>query len=708
MTLKILRILLVLMAGAASSTAQDPEKPRHTNALIHSKSPYLLQHAHNPVNWHPWGDEAFAEAKRRGVPVFLSIGYSTCHWCHVMERESFENEEIASFLNEHFVCIKLDREERPDVDAMYMRAVQAFNRGRGGWPASLFLTADRKPFFGGTYFPPEAFQALISQVARIWKERRSDLESDGDRLVDFLRKTAERETAKDIPPASLVAEAAGAYVEIWDEERGGFGGAPKFPRTSVHDLLLRTARDESHEEAAQAAVSSLAAMARGGIRDHVGGGFHRYATDAIWLVPHFEKMLYDQALIASTYLDAGLATGDAQLLDVARDTLNAMIRDFQGPEGGFFVGYDADSGGKEGLFYLWSIEELHSVLDESEYAVVAARFAPTETGNWKEYPGRNILAVRRTWEAVARQTGLKPAKARRIWSRAREKLRTERARRAPVALDDKVLSAWNGMAIATLARAGRCLDSAEYLNASRRAMRFIRSKLVGTDGNLLRRYRDGEARFRATLADEAWIGRAALELFQATGQIDLAVFAIERAEAIVNGHRDKAGDLLDAPHGTEDVLVNVMDPYDGARPAPVSAALHLLLRIADMTGDARFREAADMALRRLAGDLSNSPLNHPALLQTLADRRGGLTEVVIIASSGDPLGAALRREVNGRYLPDALVLFLTPEQAREGEKRIPLLRSKGLGPEGVAQAFVCHGGVCKLPTSDVKVLAGQL
>ncbi|HGY90359.1 MAG TPA: thioredoxin domain-containing protein [Planctomycetes bacterium] len=708
MTSKSLSILLVLAVISASSTAQEPEKPRHTNALIHSKSPYLLQHAHNPVDWHPWGDAAFAEAKRRGVPVFLSIGYSTCHWCHVMERESFENEEIASFLNEHFVCIKLDREERPDVDAMYMRAVQAFNQGRGGWPASLFLTPERKPFFGGTYFPPKAFKALTAQVAEIWKNRRSDLEADGDRLVAFLRKTAMRETAKDLPPANLVTQAAEGYFGLWDKERGGFGGAPKFPRTSVHELLLRFARDENRKDVLEAATSSLLAMSRGGIRDQIGGGFHRYSTDANWLVPHFEKMLYDQALVASSYLDAGLASGDTALIDVARDTLDAMIRDFQGPEGGFFVGYDADAAGKEGLFYVWSIKELKSALDKDEYAVVASRFGPTETGNWSEYPGRNILAVQRSWEAVAKETGFDIAKVRRVWAAAREKLRAARSLRTPPALDDKVLSAWNGMAIEALARAGRSLDSPRYLAAARRAMQVIREKLVDGDGNLLRRYRDGDARFPATLADEAWAGRGALELYQATGEVGFAAFAVARASAILAGHRDKAGDLLDARKGTEDVLINIMDAYDGARPAPVSAALHLLLRVADLTGEKRFAEAADQALRRLAGDLTESPLNHPALLQVLADRRGGLTEVVVIAQPDDPHGAALRREVNRRYLPDALVLFVTPQQARSAEKLIPLLESRGLGAAGEARAYVCRGGVCKLPTSDPKVLAGQL
>ncbi|MCA9321318.1 MAG: thioredoxin domain-containing protein, partial [Planctomycetes bacterium] len=626
--------------------------------------------------------------------------YSTCHWCHVMEHESFENEEIAALLNREFVCIKLDREERPDVDSVYMKAVQAFSR-RGGWPASLFLTPDRVAFYAGTYFPPEHFKKLSEQVAELWKTKPEALRDDAARTLAFIKDAYAMKASKDLPPASLALAAAERFIEGHDAKLGGFTPAPKFPRTSVHELLVSLAATGEVEAAAAPALFSLLAMSRGGIRDHVGGGFHRYSTDERWLVPHFEKMLYDQALIANTYLEAGLFAADEHLLGVARDTLDTMLRDFRGDHGAFLVGYDADSGGIEGSFYVWTRDSIEKLLPEAQSAVVIARFAVPKEGNFDEIPGHCVLAIRDDWAGVAGSLEIEVAEARRLWSLARETMRKARNDRVAPRLDDKVLTAWNGMAITALVRASRALDEPRYLAAAESAMTFLAESMTNAEGRLFRRFRGGDLRFDATLEDQAWAGLAAQEMFLATREVKWLAFAEARSKDLLSWHQAKDGALLEARHDADDLITRLIDAYDGATPSGLSVALRFLTVQHALTGQAELRTALDAALRAIGTGLAISPEAYPYLLTSVRTRHLGLREVVIVGDPDDPTRQAMQRHLDRQRLPGTLVMVADDHEAAALEKKIPLLAQRR-SQDGTARAWVCRDGVCLDPASDLE------
>ncbi|MDW8310432.1 MAG: thioredoxin domain-containing protein, partial [Verrucomicrobiales bacterium] len=511
--------------------------PPRANRLAREKSPYLLQHAHNPVDWYPWGEEAFARARRENKPIFLSIGYSTCHWCHVMERESFENEAIARLLNEHFVSIKVDREERPDVDKIYMTFVQA-TTGSGGWPLNVFLTPDLKPFYGGTYFPPDnrygraSFPQVLEHIARLWQERRQEIVASAQELSDRLQAALGGPTPGPLLLTPDILRAAGRlFKAAYDPQHGGFGGAPKFPQPSVPAFLLRYARRFRDEEAVQMVLHTCERMAAGGIHDQLGGGFARYAVDAQWLVPHFEKMLYDNAQLAQLYLDAFLASGREQFAAIARDTLDYVLRDMTHPDGGFYSAEDADSEGHEGKFYCWTRAELQQLLSPEEFAVATRYFGVTEQGNFLDHshpnplPGQNVLSVA--------DPNL-DQRERTLLDAAKQKMFAARTRRVRPQRDEKILASWNGLMLGAFARAGAILGEPRYRDAAERNLTFLRANLWDAATRTLHhRWRDGECDTAQLLEDYACVLDGALHLYEATLQPAHLEFAIAVAETML-------------------------------------------------------------------------------------------------------------------------------------------------------------------------------
>jgi uncharacterized protein YyaL (SSP411 family) len=674
------------------------ERPR-ANRLSREKSPYLLQHRHNPVDWFPWGEEAFEKARAEDRPVFLSIGYSTCHWCHVMERESFEDERVAAFLNRHFVSIKVDREERPDVDRVYMTFVQA-TAGHGGWPLSCFLTPDREPFFGGTYFPPEdrhgqpGFIRLIQGIAALWGSKRSEMANMARAAQELIGQLAAQAGAGEATLTASVIERAGLMLkQSHDERNGGFGGAPKFPQPSQAGLLLRHAKRFNDAAAKEMVLHTCNRMAAGGIFDQLGGGFARYSVDAEWLVPHFEKMLYDNAQLAQLYLDAYLASGEPRYARVVRDTLGYVLRDMTHPEGGFYCAEDADSEGHEGKFYCWTRAELERLLDPAELEIVSRYFGVTERGNFTDHsrphplPGQNVLHVA--------DPRLSEDEAPLLES-SRAKMLAERSRRVRPGLDDKILASWNGLMLGALARAGVVLDDESYLAAADRGLRFVRLRLWEAETRTLyHRWRDGE-RDRVQLLDAyAFLLAGVLDLYQATllpRHIELAVVL---AEAMLARFQDPdAGGFWQSAES--DLIVRVKEDYDGAEPSGNSVACLALLRLAAITDRRDFREAADRTLRLFAGRARDLPQAVPYLLGALDF---WLQEPQRVVIAGDPTSAAAREllvAAHSAYQPNQVVL------GNSGAVD-PFARELPTA-DGEPTAYLCTGSACQEPTRDVRRL----
>ena len=734
-----MRGLLIVAASLALPAAMGPaaageepkEKPtaaaRKPNRLAGEKSPYLLQHAHNPVDWHPWGTEAFEKARTEGKPVFLSIGYSTCHWCHVMERESFEDEEIAAFLNAHFVSIKVDREERPDVDAVYMDFVQA-STGGGGWPMSVFLTPEAKPFFGGTYFPP-----------RDDPRRGRDSSRSSGRYSGAGARTARRSSTARArsampwpgePPArprSLGRVEKGdlrrAYDDFrasFDEERAGFGSAPryapKFPRTTALDFLLRAAaggggvlEEAGRKEAIRMVEATLDAMLRGGIRDHLAGGFHRYSTDREWLVPHFEKMLYDQAIIARTLVDAWRVLGKESYREAARETLDYVLARMRGPDGEIHSAEDADTEGVEGKTYAWRRAEILDALGKDRGTRFAEIHGVSEAGNFPEGgEGANVLSLAIELPEAARRYSKEPADLARELAEDRAKLLAIRDRRPQPLRDDKVLAEWNGLAISALAHVYQATGDARYLDAARSAARFVLDRMV-IDGKLKRRSRLGEVRIDGFLEDHAFLVEGLLDLHEASFEPRFLEEAVRLGREMVRLFWDtEGGGFFSSGTGHEVLITRMKEFYDGAVPSGNSVAYHDLLRLAAMTGDREFTEKADAFDGIARAVIVQSPEAYPRLLCAAHFRIAGPKEIVIAGAAGNAATEAFRREVYTRFLPAKVVLGVDAAGAPEAlVKLAPLLEGKqALG--GIPTAFVCRGGVCKLPARDVETFRAQL
>ncbi|HYG22910.1 MAG TPA: thioredoxin domain-containing protein [Verrucomicrobiae bacterium] len=668
----------------------------HTNRLAREKSPYLLQHAHNPVDWHPWSDIAFEKARAENKPIFLSIGYSTCHWCHVMERESFEDEKVGAWLNEHFVSIKVDREERPDVDKIYMTFVQA-TTGSGGWPMSVFLTPNRQPFFGGTYFPPDnrygrpGFLTLLQHIHQLWQNRREDLlESAAEmhsRLAGMM--AVERGEAEAPVNRDLLRKAGALLKEHYDPRHGGFGGAPKFPQPSHPALLLRYAARFDDKEATQMVLHTCERMAAGGINDQLGGGFSRYAVDAEWLVPHFEKMLYDNAQLVSLYLDAYLASDNPLHAKVARDVLAYVQRDMTHPDGGFYSAEDADSEGHEGKFYCWTRSELAGLLTPEEFNVTARHFGITEGGNFVDHShpaplaNQNVLSI---------ANPVAPADAPLLES-ARAKMIEARSRRIRPHLDDKVLASWNGLMLGAFARAYAVLGDQPFRETAERNLAFIRSALWDADSQtLFHRWREGERDQVQLLEAYAFLLQGVIDLYEAT--IDPAVleFAVQLAESLLKRFYDSdAGGFWQSAAESTDLILRVKEAYDGAEPSGNSVAILALLKLGAICERDEFTAAARKSLQLFAARLEHSPQALTYMLHAVDFSWQEPVRIVIAGDSKDRHAMDLIRAAHGVYQPNRIVM---------GNRGSVDAFAQTLKGEPKPLAYLCSGMTCQAPTAD--------
>jgi len=698
-TAALLAAILVLTASCGAKRKDEAMTygTAGKNRLAQEKSPYLLQHADNPVDWYPWGEEAFAAARAQDKPIFLSIGYSTCHWCHVMEHESFENDSIARLMNDLFICIKVDREERPDVDQIYMRAVQAITRQGGGWPLSVFLTPDLKPFFGGSYFPPEdrygrpGFPSVLRQMSEIYRTRRDEIDRVTADVTKFLQ-TGPEVQAEPLP-ATVLDTAYEQLRRSFDAVWGGFGSAPKFPRSMTLSFLMRYSLRGSDSLAREMAVQTLDKMAGGGMFDHLGGGFHRYSTDREWLVPHFEKMLYDNALLARTYIEALQLTANPRYGRVARHVLDYMIRDLRAPEGAFFSAEDAGSEGEEGKFYVWSRAEVDSILGERS-ALFCEYYDVSDSGNFE---GANILWTPRSLDAVVRVHGLNAEELAQAFAADRSRLLAARNQRVRPHRDEKILTSWNGLAIGALAVAYQVLDEPAYLDAARRAADFILAEMW--DGATLKaRWAGGEIRYDGYLDDYAFLAWGLFDLYEASFAPEYLKAALAVLDAAEAKFTTPEGGYFFAPASNAELLARPQEVYDGALPSGVSVMALNLLRRAEYTGNLAFRDRAADLFRAYRGEVEEYAAGFPQLMCAL-DYYYGQPREVVLAGSPDaaaPLLHALRRQ----FLPNKVVLFKAPDDAGLADLA-PIVKGKD-GAPGEVLAYVCRDFTCKLPTADPK------
>jgi uncharacterized protein YyaL (SSP411 family) len=672
-----------------------------SNRLGSETSPYLLQHAENPVDWFPWGDEAFERARAEDKPIFLSVGYSACHWCHVMEHESFEDDATAALMNEHFVAVKVDREERPDVDAIYMDAVQALT-GAGGWPMSVFLTPDGEPFYGGTYFPDTpryglpSFKQLLAQISDLWQTRRGEVLAAGTNLADELRRQASVEMGAAGEPleASTLSAAVKLLSRSFDRENGGWGDAPKFPQPAAVEFLLRRAHVHEEERPLQMAITTLDSMMRGGIYDQLGGGFHRYAVDQNWQVPHFEKMLYDNAQLARLYLHGWQVTGNKAYRRVAEETLDYVAREMLDASGGFYSAQDADSEGEEGRFFVWTPDQIDAALaDEGDDAqadgeLFMLAYGVTEAGNFE---GKNILHVARTTLDIAQERWLDIGVMEERLQRVRGRLFTERELRVKPGLDDKVLAGWNGLMLGAFAEAARVLGREDYREIAERNAEFLSTHMRGADGRMRRTWKAGSARINGYLEDYANVASGLLELYQCTFDPRWFVDARSLAEAILEHFIDESGGFFDTSEDHEALIMRPKSVQDGAVPSGSSMAAGVLARLACYTGEARYAEAAQAALEPARRGMEVAPLGFANWLCVLDFTLAPPQELALVGRDPEPLLAV----VNAGYRPNLVVALADSD--RDGV--IPLLDDRE-PLDGVATAYVCRQFACHAPVTS--------
>ena len=698
---------------------QPDGSPKHTNRLFLESSPYLRQHAHNPLNWYPWGDEAFELARQLGRPVLLSVGYSTCHWCHVMEEESFDDEEIARYLNENYIAIKVDREVRPDIDAIYMTAVQMMI-GRGGWPMTVWLTPDREPFSGGTYFPARDGDRGVSiGFLTMLRRMKGAYDEDHDRVVEVAAQITQliRESmvpagrGEGLPEAQVLHAAAEYYRESFDPTYGGLAGAPKFPSGLSPRLLLRHHRRTGDEQSLEMATLTLEQMAAGGMYDHVGGGFHRYSTDERWLVPHFEKMLYDNALLTTAYLEAYQATGREDFARVARELLRYVERDMTSPEGAFYSATDADSLGpsgdrEEGWFFTWASAEVEQALDNEEQArVVAAYYDVTADGNFE---GRNIFHTPRPLAEVAQALGLPVDRMGSLLEQAREILYAVRATRPAPLRDEKILTAWNGLMISALAHASLVLEDEAYAARAERAADFVLTYLR-RDGRLLRSYADGRARQTAYLDDYVFLIAGLLDLYEATSDLRWLEEALALDRVLQARYEDQvSGGFFRTSDDQETLLAREKPSYDGAEPSGNSVQLLNLVRMHEFTTDDGYRQRGERALRALEHILTTAPAAAAEALLAVDYYLDTPKEIVIVTPTSRQDAEPLLAQLRVTFLPNRiLIVVVDGEDLAAQMKLIPLLEGK-FARDGQATAYVCENRVCDLPTTDPDVFARQI
>ncbi|HLQ03417.1 MAG TPA: thioredoxin domain-containing protein [Nitrososphaerales archaeon] len=681
-------------------------KARVPNRLIKEKSPYLLQHAHNPVEWYPWGEEALRRAKNDNKPIFLSIGYSTCHWCHQMAHESYESEKVAAILNKNFIPVKVDREERPEVDEFYMKAVQALT-GRGGWPLNVFLTPDLRPFYGGTYFPPEpryglpSFTQLLEFVARLWKEKRDDIQVNASRVIEALKESYAKAGKGELSSGILDAAYA-SVVSAFDSEYGGFGGAPKFPLPTSLNFLMRYYLWSKKELALRSVVKTLESMAAGGIHDHLGGGFHRYSTDRVWLVPHFEKMLYDNTLIARAYLEGFQLTADPRFADVARGIFDWLLTEMADRGGGFYSAQDADTPEGEGVYYTWTVEEVDSVLGERKGETFRQCFGVTRNGNFEKK--RSILHLPTSLESAARRLGIPEAELERSLAESKKKLYEERLKRARPETDDKILTSWNGLAISALSYGCQVLGEERYLKAAERCASFI----VGTmhrGERLLRRYRDGESAIDGTLEDYSFLTQGLLDLYETDFEAGWLKTAVQLNGEMTKLFRDEERGGFFMQQKRDELPAEIKEGYDGPTPSGNSVAALNLLRIGEFTGRDELRKEAERTLRIFQDDLEGEPSSHTYMLVALDFLLGSPREIVV-AEGGRERAHSMVREIHGRLIPNKVLMVLSNDGG-ELESVSPLAEGKK-ALRGNTTAYICQNYTCKKPITDLEELKSAL
>jgi uncharacterized protein len=721
-----------LVTATHSLTDPTPAPSEHTNRLAPEKSPYLLQHAHNPVDWYPWGEEAFAKARRENKPIFLSVGYSTCHWCHVMAHESFESEEVAAIMNREFVNIKVDREERPDVDRVYMTFVQA-TTGGGGWPMSVWLTPDLKPFVGGTYFPPEdrygqpGFKKVLEQIATAWKENHDKIVEQGGKIVSALRESQSSTTAEGKIDAAILDAAYRQLGRSYDPKEGGFGNAPKFPRPVALNFLTRfyarNPKGEFGKQALEMTALTLRKMAAGGMHDHIGGGFHRYSVDRYWHVPHFEKMLYDQAQLATAYLDGFQITRDRQFETVARDILDYVARDMTSSDGGFFSAEDADSlfeHGKpehgEGAFYIWTKKEIDAVLGDAaeifdfHYGVQSQGNAPEGSDPQDEFRGKNILIERHAITETAKQFRKSEDEVRQSLASSREKLFAIRSKRPRPHLDDKIIAAWNGLMISAYARAAQVLDEQRYIENATRAANFIRKHLWDdSSGILFRSYRDGRSAVEGFSDDYAFIVQGLLDLYEASFDVEWLRFVTQLQETQDRLFFDKKnGGYFSTSGQDQSVFLRMKDDNDSAEPAASSVAALNLLRLSQFYDDKHLEDRARKTIDAFATTLSHFPSAMPQMLVAVDYSLSKPRQIVIAGKKDAPDTKWLVMEVHRHFLPKTMLLLADGAKGQKflGEKNEGIRAMSMV--DGKPTAYLCENFTCEAPVTDPKQLAGLL
>ena len=679
----------------------------HSNRLIHETSPYLLQHAHNPVDWHPWGDEAFQKAKRENKPVLLSIGYSACHWCHVMERESFENEQIAALMNDLFISIKVDREERPDLDEIYMNAVQLLT-GRGGWPMTMFLTPDGKPFYGGTYFPPEdrqgmpGFPKILLGVSQAYRERSADVEkSVGEILAALQRMSETHQSDKDFSP-DIIAASCEKISRAYDSDNGGLGQAPKFPNAGVYELFLRNFYHSKNERYLEMIVHTLTKMAQGGIYDHLGGGFHRYSVDAKWLVPHFEKMLYDNAQLLAIYAHAYAITGETLFKSVVEETAHYLLREMLQAGGGFYSTQDADSEGEEGKFFVWTPDEISRLLGTEAGEVFCRIYDVSDQGNFEE---KNILHPILTIEQASKYFGKEKSVIETLVAEAKTKLFTEREKRIKPFRDEKIITAWNGLALSGLAAAIKISGAVALITAVTQTIEFIFDKMF-RDGFLLHTYKDGQAKLLGYLDDYAFLAVGLLDIYETLLDRAFLDRALQLNEIMLREFWDEEeGGFFYTGKSQEQLISRTKPIFDASIPSGNAMATQLLLRLYHITGEDDYRARAEKVLHSYYDVMENQPFGFAHMLCAVDQRLNPPKQIVVVGKINDPRTKALLAEVHRIYLPNKVLQLVGAEQALEDIS--PLLRGK-TQVNGQPTAYLCQNFTCSAPVTNPAELKSLL
>ena len=713
-TILFVIILIALFTGNLRSLSSNSEvKNMKHNRLIHEKSPYLLQHAENPVDWYAWEPEAFEKARKENKPIFLSIGYSTCHWCHVMAHESFENPEVARLMNEVFVCIKVDREERPDIDNIYMRVCRMMNFGRGGWPLTIFMTPDKKPFSARTYIPRESRHGregmldLIPRIKEEWDTQHADILKSADQITASLNQLSQGSTGDELDKSTLKT----AYEQLssrFSEQYGGFGNAPKFPSPQNLLFLLRYWQSTNDEKALRMVVKTLQSMQEGGIYDHIGFGFHRYSTDSHWLVPHFEKMLYDQAMLAMAYIEAYQATGKKELRETAKKIFTYVLRDMTDPKGGFYSAEDADSEGVEGKFYVWTEDEIRKVLKGEEADLIINVYNIDKTGNFRdeasgENTGANILHLEKTLTEVAFKNKTSVDELKERVEAARQKLFTARNKRIHPHKDDKILTDWNGLMIAALAKGAQVCNEPEYADAARRAADFILTDMRRPDGRILHRYRDGHAAILANVDDYAFLIWGLLELYETIFDVHYLQTALDLNNEMIKYFWDEQnGGFYFTADDAEELIVRQKDIYDGAIPSGNSVAVLNLFRLARITANSDLEDKANKIMLAFSKDVKSVPSGYTQMMVGLDFGIGPSYEIVIV---GNPEAKDTKEMLNSlrkHFVPNKVVLLRPSDQEEPDIIRLAKFTEYQSSFDGKATAYVCLDYACKMPTTDTE------